>query len=117
VDEVADVDLDLVLGDLAPGAAPLVEGRNREQGADAQLELPLALGEIVDHRDAVPGPGEGHRRRPSEIAIATEHENPLGHVHTPSSKLRPRPSPRSRGRGRVYHRATPRPTLYTRLGP
>ena len=96
VDEVADVQLDLVLGDLAPGADPLVKGRGREQRADAQLELPLALGEVVDDGDAVARARERHRGRPSEIAVATEHQDPLGHVHTPSTDCVRAPRP---GRG------------------
>ena len=68
-----------MLGDLAPGADPLVEGRDREERADAELEFPLALGEVVDDGDAPAGSREGHRGRPAQIAVAAEDQDPLTH--------------------------------------
>ena len=87
VGQVADEELDLVLGDLAPGADPLVEGRDREERPDAELELPLALGEVVDDGDPMAGPREGHRGRPAEVAVAAEHEDPLAHAVIPPWSL------------------------------
>ena len=48
-----------------------------KSGRTPELELPLALGEVVDDGDAVPGLREGHRGRPAEIAVAAEDQDPL----------------------------------------
>jgi hypothetical protein len=57
-----------------------VKRRDGEERPDADLELPLPLGEVVQYRHAMPRPRQGHRRGPAEIAVAAEHEDPLSHV-------------------------------------
>ena len=55
VGQVAGVELDVVLGDLAPGADALVERRHVEEGLDPELALPLALRVVVHDRHPMAG--------------------------------------------------------------
>ncbi len=105
VGQVADMELDVVLGDLAPGPDAFMQGRDVEEGPNAQLELPLALGEVVDDGHAMACPRERHRRRPAEVAVTAEHEDSLSHVQLPS-RGSPcwTPRPGLRGSAGVYHR-------------
>jgi hypothetical protein len=78
VGQVPDGQLDVQPADLAPGADPLMQCRDREERTDAELQLPLPLGEVVDHSDAMPRLREGHGRRPAEVTVAAQDEDPLG---------------------------------------
>ena len=105
VGQVSDMQLDLVFRDLAPGADAFVQRRDVKEGPDAQLELPLALGEVVHDSHSMACPRERHRRRPAEIAVTAEHEDSLSHVQLPSRKFAgSTPRPGHRGSAGVYHR-------------
>ena len=80
VDQVADRQSDVEPGDLAPRADPFLEGRDGEERPDADLEFPLALGEVVDEVDRVAGLRQGHGGRPAQVAVATQDEDALGHA-------------------------------------
>ncbi len=88
VDQVADRQPDVEPGDLAPRADPLLEGRDGEERADADLEFPLALGEVVDEVDLVAGLREGHGGRPAQVAVATEDQDALGHAEISGTGVR-----------------------------
>src|SRR4029077_6944028 len=90
VGQVADKELDLVLADLAPRADPLVERRDREEGPDAELRLPLALGEVFQDGHPMARPGERHGGGPPEVAVATENQDSLGHDPLPPTRQGPR---------------------------
>ena len=56
VREIADEQLDVILRDLSPRPHSFVKRRDVEEWANAELQLPLALGEVVDDGDSVAGP-------------------------------------------------------------
>jgi hypothetical protein len=81
VDEVAvldraDVGGDPLAGELLPGRDPGVEVGDRGQRVGARALDPAPSVEVVDDRDLVPARRETKCRRPAEVAVATENEDP-----------------------------------------
>jgi hypothetical protein len=88
VHEVADEQLDVVLGHLAPRADALVERRHREQRLHADGLLPVALRHVVHDGDLGPAAGEVHRRGPAEVSVAAQHEHAFCHRQPPRDTSR-----------------------------
>ena len=59
-----------------------------KRGPDADLEFPLALGEVVDEVDLVAGLRQGHGGRPAQVAVATEDQDALGHAEISGTDMR-----------------------------
>ncbi len=66
---------DLLAGDLPPGLDALVQRADRRERVGRVVCVPAAPGEVVDDRDFVPALGEAHRRRPSQIPVATQDQD------------------------------------------
>ena len=73
--DVEAAEPDLPAADLAPGLQSLLDGRDRGQGLDAQINVDLAPAQVVNDQYVMTGFRQVHRARPPTEAVAAENEN------------------------------------------
>jgi hypothetical protein len=76
VADVADEGLDGAAAQLVPGRDPVVEVRDRHQARRPQLGVVAAADQVVDDGHLVAAGRQMERRRPPEVAVAAEHQDP-----------------------------------------
>ena len=75
VAEVADVGLDRLAADLAPGGHALLERADRDQALDAHLHVVAASREVVVDGDVVPERGQMQGGRPPEVPVTAKNQD------------------------------------------
>ena len=98
-------------GDLLPGPHPVLELADGDEAVHPHLVVVLAPGEVVDHPHVMSATREVQRRRPSQVPVTTEHEDPQPcHLLLPLLRTPDRPSAMSRaGAIRPGHHSGERP--------
>jgi hypothetical protein len=82
VGQVADVHADREAGQLPPHRDPGPQRLDRHQGLDPELVVVVPADEVVGHRHLVAGLRQVQRRRPAQVPVPAQHQDPHGPVLT-----------------------------------
>ena len=89
IGQVADEGLELEPRHLFPHPDPVLELADGDEAVHPHLVVVLPANEIVDHTDVMSTTRQVQRRRPSQIPVTTEHEDPQPCHLLLSAHLRP----------------------------